>query len=314
MGFVRFAEFLLLIALLVLLGFGAYMFLDYFPTGTGHYHPYVSNFSGAINGAESYDASNEIVQFYPNMRYRDRNISYRLESTCAQNKWESIKRAFELISEKTSLSFYYSNTNAEIRVMCSEIAPEADEKGHFIAGEGGPSEIINTSNYAVILSGKISLYRNERCDEPKVATHEILHALGFDHYNNSRSILYPTTGCEQEIDQEIIDDINRLYKKDSLPDLMIESIIANRTGRYLNFNINISNEGLANSTGGKLEVYAGDARIANFTIGDLGIGAKKMMFVENVRLQGDYSLITFSALSGEKELTLENNKAEIRIE
>ena len=33
------------------------------------------------------------------------------------------------------------------------------EEGFFVAGEGGPSEVINTSLYGVIFKGKVSFFR-----------------------------------------------------------------------------------------------------------------------------------------------------------
>jgi hypothetical protein len=308
----RIFDFLALLALFAALGFGAYLFWMNMPGESLSYKPFLANLT-SILPAENVNASNSIVQFYPNMRFKEKSISYRLESVCPAAKFNDIQRAFNILSDKTVLTFYYTKDDPEIRVMCSEIAPEAGEAGHFIAGEGGPSEIISTSNYAVILNAKISLYHKEECDEPKIAIHEILHALGFDHYNNSMSILYPITGCEQQIDSEIISDINKLYRTESLPDLVIDSIVANRTGRYLNFDINVSNEGLQDSKGADLGIYSGNDRIANFTIGKLEIGTKKMMYVQNVALPMGSDTIAFVVDSQDRELSLENNRAELSL-
>lgn len=308
-------EIVALLMLLIALGLGGYLFLLSYPGESVSYEPFSTNFSG-ITGeqAEGISASSSIVQFYPNMRFRDKNISYELESACNEKKVTDVEKAFSILSEKTILRFYNSKENPGIVIMCSEIAPKAEEKGHFIAGEGGPSEIVNTSNYAVILNGRISLFRKETCDEPKIAIHEILHVLGFDHYDNPDSIMYPVVSCEEKIDQEIIDDINILYSTKSLPDLMIESIAANRTGKYLNFDINISNAGLADSKGANLEVYAGDDRIGDFAVGKLEIGMMRLMFVQNLKLSGNYDKIAFViAAEDEEELTLKNNRAELSV-
>ena len=308
----RVFELLVLLMLGVALGLGVYIMWDGIFAESKVYKPFSANFSGPLEELSDINAADKIVQFYPNMRFKDRSISYRLESACPQTKWATIEKAFEILSERTVLSFYHSADNPEIRVLCSEVSPESKEKGHFIAGEGGPSEIINTTNFAVILNGRISLYKDEMCDEPKIAIHEILHVLGFDHYNNAGSIMYPTMGCNLEIDREIIDDINRLYYLDSFPDLAIDDIEANKTGRYLNFDINISNIGLADSIGARLEVYVGEEKIANFTVGALEIGMKKMLFIQNVKLPRSSESVTFVVKSDDpRELTLENNRAEI---
>lgn len=309
----RVSEFIVLVMLFGALGIGLYALWINLPGEAVSYKPFSAG-TQTPEGLGNMSVSGEIVQFYPNMRYRDRNISYRLESTCTQKKWENIQKAFNVISERTALSFYSSRESPEIRVLCSEVSPASEEKGHFIAGEGGPSEVINTSKFAVIFTGKIALYRDERCDEPKIAIHEIFHALGFDHYNNSRSILYPVTGCDQEIDAEIISDINSLYSFDSLPDLMIESIYANKTGRFLNFDINITNVGLMDSKGAELKVYVNDNKVANFSVGALEIGMKKLLFVQNIRVPSDSENIVFSVDSADdEEITMKNNRAEITL-
>ena len=303
---------LVLLMLVCTLGLGIYVMLGELPFNNKVYTPFSANYSGVLRGATDVNASNQITQFYPNMRFKDKSISYRLESACTQTKWANIERAFSILSERTVLSFYHSTDNPEIRVMCSEVSPEAKEKGHFIAGEGGPSEIINTTNFAVILNGRISLYKDERCDEPHIAIHEILHALGFDHYNSTNSILYPITGCDQKIDGEIIKKINLLYSISPIPDLAITALEANRTGRYLNFNITVSNVGLADSKNAWLDIYIQNRKIANFTLGKLEVGMKKLLFVQNVRLPGDSESIVFSVESDDsEELDLENNRAEI---
>jgi len=301
-----------LVILVFALSFGVYVMWLNLPIGSKTYIPYVANSSDYLLEDYGGNVSGEIVQFYQHMRYSDRNISYKVESACNEEKSSNIRKAFEILSERTILSFNEVLENPEIKILCSDVAPEAEEKGHFIAGEGGPSEIINTTNFAVILSGKVSLYRENKCDEPKVAIHELLHALGFDHYNNKASILYPITSCDQQIDSEIVEMIDKLYKVDSLPDLIIESIEATREGRYLNFDINISNVGLIKSKDADLQLFFEDDKIANFSIGKLDIGEKKILAVENLRLPSRADKITFVVESEDiGELSLANNRAEI---
>src|SRR3989344_6859210 len=84
-------------------------------------------------------------QFYANMRYKKKIISYNLDPACDENKRNGVKRAFSILEEKTILNFYESNFNSEINILCSEVEPEAEYADHFVAGEGGPVEVINTS-------------------------------------------------------------------------------------------------------------------------------------------------------------------------
>ena len=73
----------------------------------------------------------------------------------------------------------------------------------FIAGEGGPTSITNTSLYNVILKGKILLYKKSECEEPIVELHELLHVFGFDHSQDPNNIMFNLSSCNQEISQDI---------------------------------------------------------------------------------------------------------------
>ena len=253
--------------------------------------------------------SEKIYQFYPNMRYSDRVIGYSDEA-CSTEKKRDFERAVEIIEQNTILDFTKSD-NPQIVVFCSDIAPKPEEERHFIAGEGGPTEIINASKHAVILAGKISLYRSENCNKPQVAIHEILHALGFDHNSNEKSIMYPITNCNQELDQEIISEINSLYAEPSYADLLIEDLQANKSGRYLNFDIIIANYGFRKAENSTLNIKVGDSVINSFNIGKLDIGSKKSLFVSNLKIPRNTREIIFEIRSSQPELSKSNNVVKI---
>lgn len=255
---------------------------------------------------------NNSVQFYSNMRYADKKISYSLASTCSEKRKTDFKNAIALLEQKTILSFYKAD-NAEITVTCSNIAPEAEEKDHFIAGEGGPSQIINASRFAIVLSGKIALYRPETCDQPQIATHELLHALGFDHNGNSQSIMYPVTNCEQQIDPEIIHEINILYSIPSLSDLLIEKASANKSGAYLDFDATIANYGLKETRNFSLEVISDGKIEKTFEIEGLEIGAKRRLTVSNLRISRNTKKIILQVATQEAEISKDNNQAELSL-
>ena len=299
-------DFLILLLLFVLLGLGAYILWLNYPTEKVRYEEYYLNISEGVYSSE--------VQFYPNMRYRDRVISYSISNSCNLNQGLDAERAFSIISEKTILRFNrLEDRNAEIKIFCSDLAPEPEEEGHFVAGEGGPSEIINTSNYAVIFSGKVSLYRENECKNPNIALHEIIHALGFDHNDNEKSIMYPLTKCDQEVDPLIIEEINRIYKADSKPDLVIERVIANKSGRYLNFEIGVGNFGLKDSKNARLVIYVGGEFINDFNLEEIEIGSRKILTVENLKVPRNAEIINFVVENFEPELDSENNRVDIRL-
>ncbi len=53
-------------------------------------------------------------------------------------KRDNMKRAFQIISDKTVLSFYPVESNEEISVTCD--SRTKIKGGLFIAGEGGPNK------------------------------------------------------------------------------------------------------------------------------------------------------------------------------
>ncbi|MCX8158846.1 MAG: M12 family metallopeptidase [Candidatus Pacearchaeota archaeon] len=306
----RAIEILSLIILLIVFSFSIYVLWLNLYDGKAKYSEFSTN--------ESFKnfsyLSNVSYQFYPNMRYRSNEISYLIDNLCTEKKKESVMRAFEILSEKTILRFYPGKDKGEIIVLCSNISNgKLDKERHFIAGEGGASEIINATVFAIITEGKISLYREERCEKPKVAIHEIFHALGFEHNNNTLSILYPVSDCEQEIDDYLVEEINRLYSIKSEPDLVIESISANRTGIYLNYVIKIANYGLRESKNATLKVFSGDKMITNYDLAEVGLGMKRIITAQNIKLGKSYKKIEFVIEPGknESDLDITNNKAEI---
>lgn len=299
-----FLDFIVLIVLFVLLFTGVYFLWKGLPVETVDFETFYGNLSQGLPENSS--------QFYPNMRYVDKNIGFSLSPNCSAKKQNDFIEATQIIERKTVLNFFESDT-PDITVSCSNISPKPAEKGHFIAGEGGPASIINASRYAIILTGKIALYRPESCDTPQIAVHEILHALGFNHNNNTESIMFPYTNCEQTIDQDIINEINRLYLEPSKADLIIESVSANKTGRYLNFDITVANHGLKSVPGSLLRISVGESTIQTFDIKELDIGARRKINVQNLKIPKNTQTISFSVETSQQEISKQNNVAEIRI-
>lgn len=303
----KISEVVLIFLLLLVFGIGAFILLSNYPMQTISFESYSANISA--------DFPLESVQFYPNMRFKDRRISYSVETLCSDKKREDIASALEILSEKTILTFYEDEDNRGITFLCSEIAPEPEQKGHFIAGEGGPTEIINNSVYSVILAAKVSLYRDEVCDEPKIALHEILHAFGFDHNSNKKSIMYPITDCNQELDDYLINDINLIYSVESKPDLAIEGVNAAKNGRYINFNLNITNIGLQDVLDAVLAVSINNEHAKDYDLGVIEIGTKKSLNVENLRGPADSKILGFYIMSktADGEISLLNNRVDLGI-
>ena len=261
-----------------------------------------------VDGEASYPGG---MLFYDNIRFPSRNISYYISSDCSDARKDDARRAFAVIADKTIIDFYEESNNGRIDVSCSEKRVTQDQFAeHFIAGEGGPSIIINASNHRVILNGTILLYRGNECSTPIVAIHEIFHVLGFKHSTNSKSIMYNFSECNQEIGQEIIDKIYELYGESSLPDLYFEDINATETGRYVNFEVQILNGGLAISNNVSFSIYANSDKVSNYEIGGLDIGAGKIIRGENLAVPYSTTNLTFIIDEDDSifELNKKNNK------
>lgn len=259
----------------------------------------------------SLNDSDKGMQFYPNMRFPSSTISYSINA-CPLGKQEDMKRAFEILSKETVLRFYSVSNDAQIAVTCD--SKNKLEGGLFIAGEGGPSNITKTSYFNVIKKGKILLIKESQCENPGIATHELLHVLGFDHSQNSNNIMYNVSQCNQEIGSDIINTINRLYSTPSYSDLSVENVSAAMHGKYLNTNFTVMNQGLKDSKDSILKIYADNKLVKEVDIPELEIGyGRKISLINIFVLQISTSELKFVIDYNEAELYKENNEIILNI-
>ena len=295
----------LLFLLIVTFGIGVYVLYLNFPEPSTGFEELYANASAS--------SPNLSGQFFPNMRFTEPIISYSIEENCIAKKKEDALLAFQILQAKTILKFYQKSDMSDIQTYCSKLPPIPDQEKYYAAGEGGPTKVINATNFYIISKGEISLFEDDQCETPQIALHEIIHALGFEHNKNESSIMFPITNCRQVLDQYIVDEINRVYSIPSYPDLAIEKLSGNKTGRYLSFEIRIVNNGLKDASPATLNVYANGVLINKFDIDQLDLDKKERLAIKNLRIPKEASIIKFEIQTAEKEISKENNIAEIEL-
>ena len=253
----------------------------------------------------------ENMQFYPNMRYPDSKISYKIDD-CPPQKNDDMLRAFEIISNITLLEFYPVNHNEEISISCNSKNKIQDE--WFIGGEGGPIEVVKGEKFNVILHGKVLLIKESKCERPNIAIHELLHALGFAHSDNPNNIMYYLSKCSQTIGEDIPRLINEIYSIPSYSDLSFENVSAVMHGRYLNTNISIRNNGLKDSEKAKLLIYADEKFVKEIEFESIKIGCGKRITLKNLWTKKmNVKKLEFFINSSFNELEKNNNKVVLEI-
>lgn len=276
---------------------------------------FVSDFNSNASSNSNFSLNSSIpaeMQFYHNMRYTDSDISYKISENCNLKRKDDMTRAFRILEEKTPLRFYPVSNNEEISINCSDEV--IVNKQYFIAGEGGPTEIIRTPNFDVIFTGKILLLSDSKCEKPNVALHELLHALGFDHSENSNNILYKVSDCKQILGEDIPEAINTLYSIPPKPDLAFRNITAKMHSRYLDVNTTIQNQGLKDAPVSKIIIYADNKKVKEQDLSEVKIGYELTIWFQNILIsQLNVEEITVEIEASFDEIEKSNNKIKLKV-
>jgi len=251
------------------------------------------------------------LQFYPDMRFPKKDIFYNIDFSCGEDKKTRMLQAFTRLEQETDLiKFYSSQQEPDILVSCQETEVEQEAGKYFIAGEGGPTTIINTTKFYIIEKGKVLLfYKENSCNNYNVELHELLHVFGFEHSNNKESIMYNTTFCYQVLTDDIAAELKRLYLIPELPDLYFNNVSVIKHGSYLDFEIDVRNQGLANSENISLDLFS-EEKIDSFELGNISYGEGKLFQAKNIKISRSLKKIKFILVDG-KELEKENNEIEL---
>ncbi|MBU2612276.1 MAG: matrixin family metalloprotease [Nanoarchaeota archaeon] len=264
-----------------------------------------------VQGSGNFSIGNESdeMQFYSNMRFPEKDISYAIDENCNLQRANNMIRAFEIMEEITPLNFYPSGTGGpEIEITCDEKSIPTGG-GTFVAGEGGPTRIISGENFNIILSGSILLLRDSSCPRPNIHIHELLHVLGFDHSENENNIMYPISDCSQTIGDDIINKINFLYNYPPYPDLELKDVSAFMSGRYLSINLSVRNIGLKEANPSKLVIYSDNKAIKELDLDAIDISSAYNLEIRNVWVPDRQPKeLKIKVETNEPELSLENNQ------
>lgn len=265
------------------------------------------------NLPEATDIPTEI-QFMPEIRFNHNNISYKYEPGCERRE-EKMNLAFETLENLSSqISFYEDNENAEIIISCSKENVQKSEN-IFLAGEGGPSKILNLSMGALISEGTINLYdqKNEiPCENPIVEIHELLHVLGYNHQSNKTSTLYPYYHCNQKIPSKIITHLDNLYSQEPKAEIFFNKLTATKHDNYFDYELEIKNEGLIPAEKVFLLIMSKNVQIDKTEFSTIEPGNGKSYTVQNQKLPSkNIDNITFILTSPTIEHSKENNEKTI---
>ena len=297
-------RFKIVLAIILILLLFSFTFFYFIPLNKFNLTPTLQNYNFSLVG-------NSDMQYYPDMRYPDLNISYKI-SNCTIDKGNQMQDAFAIMENITSLKFYPVDNNEEISVTCEE--QNKIESDMFVAGEGGPTNIILSGNFYVITNGEVLLIRNSDCATPNIAIHELLHSLGFKHSLNPNNIMYNVTSCDETIGEDIPNLINELYSVPSYPDLAFENVSGTMDGRFLNVNLTVMNEGLNDAPASEIIIYADETPVKEINLDSIKFGEGISLNLQNVLVSKiNFNEINLEIVSNFSEITTENNKIKLEI-
>ena len=261
------------------------------------------------------NASGEIIQFYPNMRFNHNNISYFVLD-CSDEKITRLERAFSIINNETQIISFYEAENekeADIRVGCTKNSFQTEENT-FVAGEGGPTSFMRLEPYSIIIKGKVVLYKEESCDYPITELHELFHVFGFDHVNKSDTIMYPYVDYKQKIDPELISMIKAIYSIEPKAELYFSNVSSIKRGIYLDYTLEVNNDGLIDAKNVKLDINSDKGKVESSKLKNLGYGTGQKLWTTNMKLPSlDVKKIIFRISSDTPEYNTDNNVIEVSL-
>jgi hypothetical protein len=126
--------------------------------------------------------------------------------------------------------------------------------------------------------------------------------------------MYPYVNCKQKIDPELINMLRNLYSIEPKAELYFTNTTVLKEGIYLNFSVQINNEGLIDAKSIFLEIYADDKKVDSFDLKDMEFGAGENFWVNNLKLPSlKIETIKMRIISETPEYNYENNIIEVGV-
>jgi len=313
-------SFILIVVLVCLVAYFGYLIYSNIP---GDPEKGRISFESITNGDVNKDMNlSAVKQFYPNMKFNHKQISYSIDANCPVERKRRVLMAFDELSiQVNALSFYEISNSPDIEVSCSEENKPSINEDYFVAGEGGAKEIIQTGKFNVISEGIILLYDDKKglnCNYPNIELHELMHVFGFDHSEERGSLMYSyLESCEQVLDSSIIEQLEELYSFENLPDLYFSEVQAVKKGKYLDFNLSIKNAGVKNVSSVNFSIFDEGEFVDSKKLGEIKYGAGIFIEITNFKLINRASKevrFVIDRLDLIEELDEENNVAKVEFE
>lgn len=157
-----------------------------------------------------------------------RDLAYSIEGYCPSLEVRRIQKAFSEIEKGTNNTITFSNesSNPNIKIYCNQGGYNGQGSLISINDDGVMQDSLTSGLAGVTTSGNeiieadINFYQVTEnsfagiCSAyPTTEIHEILHTLGFDHNESSKSIMRPVEeNCLYKIDGYILDKLVEIYK------------------------------------------------------------------------------------------------------